>query len=98
MALTSPGTNEREFHGAVVKDNRGPELVRIGERNRQSYVFGPFEFFPDRQLLLKGGSPVRVGGRALDLLAALVRNAGEVVSKRALIAHGWPDLVVDEAN
>lgn len=81
-----------------MKDNRGPELVRIGERTRQSYVFGPFEFFADRQLLLKGGSPVRVGGRALDLLAALVRNAGEVVSKRALIAHGWPGLVVDEAN
>jgi predicted ATPase/DNA-binding winged helix-turn-helix (wHTH) protein len=78
--------------------NHDPTPTRVSERTWQSYSFGPFEFFPERQLLLKGGAPVRVGGRALDLLTALVRNAGKVVTKRALIAHAWPSVVVDEAN
>jgi hypothetical protein len=78
--------------------NPDPTPTRVSERTWQSYSFGPFEFFPERQLLLKGGAPVRVGGRALDLLTALVRNAGKVVTKRALIAHAWPSVVVDEAN
>jgi DNA-binding winged helix-turn-helix (wHTH) protein len=44
------------------------------------------------------GRPVRIGGRALDLLAALVRKPGEVISKRVLISHAWPRVAVDDAN
>ncbi|MBR0816629.1 winged helix-turn-helix domain-containing protein [Bradyrhizobium liaoningense] len=39
-----------------------------------------------------------LGGRALDLLIALVQRAGEVVNRRELIKRVWPDLVVEEAN
>src|SRR5262245_44653721 len=82
----------------MVKDSYDRAPASPSERKWQSYSFGPFEFFPERQLLLQNGQPVRIGGRALDLLASLVRNAGEVVTKRALIAHAWPNVIVDEAN
>jgi len=63
-----------------------------------TFVFGPFSFVPARHALLQGGVPVRIGGRALDLLAALVERPGELVSKRELMARAWPASVVDEAN
>src|SRR6202044_3407111 len=39
-----------------------------------------------------------LGGRAFDILTALVDRAGEVVSKEELIARAWPTTLVDEAN
>ena len=53
----------------------------------QSYAFGPFRLVPGRQLLLRDGRPVRIGGRALDILTMLVEQAGEIVGKRDLIAR-----------
>ena len=47
--------------------------------------FGPFRLFPARRLLVEGDTPVRLGSRAFDILAALVERAGEVVSKEDLI-------------
>lgn len=64
----------------------------------RSYAFGPFVLIPKRQTLLQGGEPVRIGGRALDILIALVERAGELVLKRELMARVWPDTVVDESN
>lgn len=60
--------------------------------------FGPFQLFPARQLLLEAGRPVRLGSRALEILAALVDRPGELVSKRELIARVWPNTVVEESN
>lgn len=63
-----------------------------------SFAFGPFELIPERQLLLKDQAPVRIGGRALDLLTVLVQRSGDLVSKRELLARAWPDTVVEECN
>ncbi len=60
--------------------------------------FGPFRLVPARRLLLEGDKPVRLGGRAFDILTALVERAGEVVGKEELIARAWPAAFVDEAN
>jgi DNA-binding winged helix-turn-helix (wHTH) protein len=60
--------------------------------------FGPFRLSPTERLLLRGSERVAVGGRALDLLIALVDRAGEIVSHRELFARVWPDVVVEEAN
>jgi DNA-binding winged helix-turn-helix (wHTH) protein len=60
--------------------------------------FGVFRFVAARRLLLEGDKPVRLGGRAFDILAALVERAGEVVTKEALIARVWPQTFVEEAN
>jgi predicted ATPase/DNA-binding winged helix-turn-helix (wHTH) protein len=63
-----------------------------------TFAFGPFQLIPERQLLLHGDAPVRIGGRALDLLTALVERPGELVGKRELIARAWPSTTVDDGN
>ena len=60
--------------------------------------FGPFTLDPARKLLLDGGRTVRLGGRALDLLIALVARAGDVVSHDELFAQVWPRTVVEESS
>ncbi|MGE0424018.1 MAG: winged helix-turn-helix domain-containing protein [Reyranellaceae bacterium] len=45
-----------------------------------------------------GEKPVRIGGRALDILILLVQRAGEVVSKAELEAFVWPSTFVHESN
>lgn len=64
----------------------------------RSFAFEQFVLCPERQLLTKRGNPVRVGGRALDLLTALVERPGELVDKQVLVARAWPTTFVDEAN
>jgi predicted ATPase/DNA-binding winged helix-turn-helix (wHTH) protein len=64
----------------------------------RSFGFGPFLLLPERQLLLRGDTPVRIGCRALDLLTALVERPGELVTKAELIARAWPSTIVEEAN
>lgn len=60
--------------------------------------FGPFRLFSAERLLEKAGEPLQLGGRALDILMALVERAGEVVSRKELIWRVWPDVIVEEAN
>ena len=64
----------------------------------QVLSFGPFELFPAQRRLLRSGEPVRLGGRAMDILAALIARPGEVVGKAELIATVWPDIFVEENN
>lgn len=42
--------------------------------------------------------PVQVGGRALDVLAALVTRSGEIVPKQTLMDAVWPGVSVEEKN
>jgi DNA-binding winged helix-turn-helix (wHTH) protein len=67
-------------------------------RQPRSFRFGPFLLQPERQLLLKLDTPVRIGGRALDLLTLLVERAGELVDKQELVSRAWPDTFVEEGN
>src|SRR5262245_6967248 len=62
------------------------------------FYFGLFRLLPAQQLLLEGDTPVRLGSRALEILAALVARPGEVVSKSELVACAWPDTVVEDSN
>lgn len=63
-----------------------------------AFTFGPFRLLPDERVLLKGGKAVRLGGRALDLLTALVASSGTLISKDELISSAWPRARVEEAN
>jgi predicted ATPase/DNA-binding winged helix-turn-helix (wHTH) protein len=63
-----------------------------------SYTFGPYRMVPSSRLLLAGEDQVELGGRAFDVLAMLVENQGEVLSRRQIIGRVWPDVVVDETN
>jgi predicted ATPase/DNA-binding winged helix-turn-helix (wHTH) protein len=60
--------------------------------------FGPFNLFAAERLLKKAGEPIALGGRAIDILIALVEQAGEVVPQRELISRVWPDVTVEDAN
>jgi predicted ATPase/DNA-binding winged helix-turn-helix (wHTH) protein len=72
-----------------------PSATRGGEH---TFAFGPFRLLAAQRLLLEGDTPVRLGSRAFDILAALVERAGEVVGKEELIARAWPQTFVEEAN
>lgn len=66
--------------------------------HERTIVFGPFRLIPAQQLLLRDGTPVTLGGRALDILLALAGRAGEVVTKAELMSAVWPGTFVDESN
>lgn len=61
-------------------------------------VFGHFELFLEQRRLLDHGSPVTLGARAFDLLAALVQYRDRVVSKDELLRLVWRDAAVEENN
>jgi predicted ATPase/DNA-binding winged helix-turn-helix (wHTH) protein len=66
--------------------------------NEGAISFGPFRLLPAQRLLLEGDQPMRLGSRALDILAVLAENAGRVVPKEDLIARVWPNVYVEESN
>jgi predicted ATPase/DNA-binding winged helix-turn-helix (wHTH) protein len=66
--------------------------------DERAISFGPFRLLAAQRLLLEGDKPVRLGGRAFDILAALVERRGEVVEKEELIARAWPRTFVEESN
>src|SRR5690349_10415456 len=61
-------------------------------------AFGPFELAPHRRLLMRNGAPVEIGGRALNLLIALVEQPGRVMSKRELFDRVWPGRTVEDTS
>jgi len=65
-------------------------------RGGPDYTFGRFALYPVRKLLVCGELPVPLGGRAFDLLVALIARAGEVVGHHELVAAVWPHSVVEE--
>jgi len=60
--------------------------------------FGPYCLIPAERILLRGSEAVDVGGRALDVLIALVESAGEVVGQRELMVRAWPNVVVGDGS
>src|SRR6195256_4257841 len=60
--------------------------------------FGRFRVLPRRREFLIEGRPVELGGRAFDVLMALIEASGAVVSKDALMHRVWPDRIVEENN
>lgn len=64
----------------------------------QRIEFGPFQFHPAERLLLKGQTEVEISSRALDILAFLIENVGNVVSNQALLAQVWPGVTVEESS
>jgi len=64
--------------------------------DEEVFAFGSFRLIPAQRVLLDDGKPVRLGNRALDILTTLVEHAGETLSKEQLVAHTWPDTVVDD--
>jgi predicted ATPase/DNA-binding winged helix-turn-helix (wHTH) protein len=65
----------------------------------EGFRFGyHYKLLPAERLLLSRGEPVNLAGRAFDVLVALVRRRGRLVSKNELLDEVWADLVVEENN
>jgi len=57
---------------------------------------GRFREFPERREVLADGQPIKLGGRAFDVLMALVEARGAVVTRETLIARVWPGRIIEE--
>src|ERR1700709_518143 len=73
-------------------------VQQIGASNAIRFRFGPFELNVAERSLKKANQGIPLGGRAYDILIALLENAGEVVGKAELIARAWPDVTVEEGS
>ena len=62
------------------------------------YSFGPFRLVPGQRILLEGATPITLGGRACEILIALVERSGAPVTKEELLARVWPNIIVEEGN
>jgi DNA-binding winged helix-turn-helix (wHTH) protein len=54
------------------------------------FTFGEFTLAPKERLLLRGQQPVPLTPKAFDLLVALVRRGGHLVTKDDLLRQVWP--------
>ena len=62
------------------------------------YGFGPFVLDVADGSLKRDGVAVPLTPKQFDLLLALVKNAGRLVDKDALLKAVWPDVAVEEGN
>jgi predicted ATPase/DNA-binding winged helix-turn-helix (wHTH) protein len=69
---------------------------RVEKGTGEVAAFGPFRLFPAARRLERDDKPVEIGGRALDVLIELVKQAGRVVSKADLMSMIWADTTVVE--
>ena len=63
-----------------------------------SVEFGRFRVLTHRREVLAEGRPIELGGRAFDLLMALIEANGAVVGKDELISRAWPGRIIEEGN
>jgi DNA-binding winged helix-turn-helix (wHTH) protein/thioredoxin-like negative regulator of GroEL len=72
--------------------------MRAADNDDRVFEFGDFTLSPKERLLLHAGEPVALTSKAFDLLVALVRRSGHLVSKDELLREVWPDTFVQEVN
>jgi DNA-binding winged helix-turn-helix (wHTH) protein len=73
-------------------------MVRTMASSKDVLLFGPFRLVPAERLLTRDGASVELGARALDILMALVSRPNDVISKKELFSHVWPDVTVEESS
>jgi DNA-binding winged helix-turn-helix (wHTH) protein len=65
---------------------------------KADFHFGPFKLTPVDRLLSKHGNPLALPPKAFDLLTILVKNGGNLVSRKVLLETVWADAEVEDAN
>jgi predicted ATPase/DNA-binding winged helix-turn-helix (wHTH) protein len=71
---------------------------QTGSSSAIRILFGPFELNVAERSLRKADEVIPLGGRAFDILLALLDRPGEIVGKGDLIAKVWPDVTVEEGS
>lgn len=69
-------------------DDRGLTALRVGR----------FLLFPNERALFEEEKPVRIGGRALEILIALLERPGQLISQHELMERVWPKVFVQPSN
>lgn len=64
----------------------------------ERFQFGSYHLDVTARNLHRDGVEVALGSRAFDILTALVRAEGAVLTTRELMAAAWPGLVVEDSN
>src|SRR5258708_40262447 len=62
------------------------------------FEFGKFRCDPREHLLSCDGKPVSLSPKSFEILVALIRSNGQLVTKDELMQQVWPDSFVEEAN
>lgn len=103
----------KSFHLAAAQKGLEDDTVRLDASARaleiptalvspeapcEVLAFGPFRFDRVRQVLCKSGQRLRMGGRAREILLALLERSGETVSKRELLERVWANGAVEEGT
>ena len=78
--------------------NAGPLAEAASAEATEEFYFAEFVCLPRRRQLLKGGNRVPLNSRAFDILVALLKARGGLVSKDDLVAAAWPSTYVAEGN
>jgi predicted ATPase/DNA-binding winged helix-turn-helix (wHTH) protein len=68
------------------------------EAANEIYCFGPFRLDAGRRQLQCADTTLSLGGRAFDVLVALVRRRGQLAGKSELLDLVWPGVTVEENN
>ncbi|OWJ66681.1 ATP-binding protein [Inquilinus limosus] len=71
--------------------------IEVG-KNSAVLLFGPFKLSVGERLLIRESLPVEMGGRALDLLIALVTRPNHTISKKELMEEVWPNVLVEDVT
>jgi predicted ATPase/DNA-binding winged helix-turn-helix (wHTH) protein len=72
--------------------------VERSAATQETISFGPFEISSGERILRRDGLALPLGGRALDILIYLAGRPGEVVTKKQLFDHVWPNIAVEEGS
>ncbi len=62
------------------------------------YEFGPFRFDSRDRVLTRGGKRVTLQPKQADLLGCLLKHAGRLLEKEAILDEVWPDTHVAEGS
>jgi TolB-like protein/DNA-binding winged helix-turn-helix (wHTH) protein len=65
--------------------------MSVVRANDREFRFGPFEFSCGAGELRKGGTKIRLNGQAVQVLTALLENAGQVTTREELRSKLWPE-------
>src|SRR5215471_11770585 len=63
---------------------------------REVYEFGDFQLNAPERLLSRNGHATPLAPKTCDVLLALLRQAGRLVTKRELLDQIWPETFVEE--
>jgi DNA-binding winged helix-turn-helix (wHTH) protein len=87
----------REMQSELARVNHEIEQPIATARNR-TLRFGQFELSGGKRMLRRDGVALPLGSRAFDILVYLAERPGEVIGKKELIDHIWPNVIVEEGS